>query len=372
MVISYNSNRALPLALLWTLVMSPVESLSQISFQTVSMDPSLIGPKTLFHAVLSNSSLSGEVVIEGDLKASNGSLVLSFKADPIRTGLGTTTLSAGMLTMRSFIYADTEAGRSARAFQRLPQGSYRFCLRLNAPQAEAWDEYCDRVEVEDLIFLDLVQPWNGDSIDEVRPALTWTMSGSALSVASSDVRITLVPMPPERGPAQALAAERPLFMMPHVKERTMAYPPGIPDLEPGRCYAWQAERLVGSRVVDRSDPWGFCVRARREPTHNKYVHLDRLEPGAIYEALDNKIFFRYDEPYASDRLSCIVHDGRNGPIEPKVIDDKAGGHVAGVRSVGANLYELDLQPYGLKSGHYDLVVRDEKGRGRTLKFHVTR
>lgn len=333
----------------------------------------MIGPKTLFLAVLHNSALPCDVNIEGDLKASTGSLVLSFKADPIRVGLGTTTVSSGALTMRSFIYADTEAGRSARTFQRLPQGSYRFCLRLNAPQAEAMDEYCDRIVVDDLIFLDLVHPWNGDSIDDVRPALSWTMSGSALSVASADVRITLVPMPSQRNPAQALAAERPLFMVPHVKERTMAYPPGIPDLERGRCYAWQAERLVESRVVDRSDPWGFCVRAHREEIHNKYVHLDRLEPGAIYEALANKIFFRYDEPYASSRLTCLIHNGRNERIEPQVLDDKDGEHAPGVRSVGANLYELDLQPYALKPGnYYYLVVRDEKGRDRTLKFHVTR
>lgn len=364
--------KARKLALVSTLVLWSCVSYAQISFQNVTIDPSMLGPRTLFHAVLNNAAIPTEIVLEGDIKTSNGSLVLSFKTDPVRASLGIATVSAAQLTMRSFRYADTEEGRSARNFHRLPQGVYHFCLRLNAPQAEAWDEYCDRVESNDFIFLDLVQPWNGDSIDEVRPALTWTMSGSMPTVASADVRITLVPMPPEMGPAQALAAERPLFMVPQVKERTIIYPPGIPDLEPGKCYAWQAERLVGSRVSDRSDPWGFCVRRHKEPQQNKYVHLDRLEPGATYQALDNKIFFRYDEPYASSRLNCLVHDGKNGRIEPQVLSDTDGQHAPGLRSVGANLYEVDLQPYGLKPGHYYLVVRDEKGRDRTLKFHVTR
>lgn len=161
-------------------------------------------------------------------------------------------------------------------------------------------------------------------------------------------------------------------MVPHVKERTLPYPFGVAGLEPGQCYAWQAERVVGSRVTDRSEPWGFCVRKHVEPLPNKYVRLDRVEPGAVYEAADRRIYFRYDEPYASAQVDCSILDERGGHVRPQLQDDAGAAAEMGVRSVGVNLYELDLQPYGLKPGYYDLVVRNEKGRARTMKFHVPR
>jgi hypothetical protein len=157
-----------------------------------------------------------------------------------------------------------------------------------------------------------------------------------------------------------------------VKQRTLSFPVGIADLERGKCYAWQAEKLDGTRVTDRSEPWSFCVKTHPEPFQNKYVRLDRMQPGAVYEALDEKIFFRYDEPYSSTRMDCSIYGKGHLRIDPQLSDDADKTAPAGARSVGVNLYELDLQPYGLKPGYYDLVVKNEKGRDRTLKFHIAR
>ena len=324
----------------------------------------------MFNATIMNMHGPCEIVIDGELRTREGEMVISFRTDRIALSAGSNLVTAGGVALRSFEYGSGDAGRSARHFQRLPGGEYRYCLRLDAPQAEARDEYCDRVKADALYYLDLVRPWNGDSIDEVRPALTWTLSGPDAWVSGADVRIVLVPMDKVK-PAQALASQRPLFMVPHVKERTMPYPAGIPDLERGKCYAWQAELLDGRRVVDRSEPWGFCVRRRKEVVPSKYVKLDRVAPGVVYEVVDGRIYFRYDEPYASDRVDCSIHDGRGKRMEPELREDASGSGSAGVRHVGVNLYELDLQPYRLTAGHYDLVVRNEKGRVRTLKFHIT-
>jgi len=103
----------------------------------------------------------------------------------------------------------------------------------------------------------------------------------------------------------------------------------------------------------------------------KYVRLDRQEPGTVYDAIDDRIFFRYDEPYSSTGLDCSILSAGSKVITPEVFGDaNEGSTLQNVRSVGVNLYELDLQPYGLRKGYYELVVKNEKGRVDRLKFHV--
>jgi hypothetical protein len=273
--------------------------------------------------------------------------------------------------MRVYEYGISEAGRSALKFSRLPQGEYVFCVRSEAIQAESHDEYCDQIQVEDFLFLDLVDPWDGDSIDEVRPTLSWTLTGTPMAMTGADVRIVLVPMEKGMLPAHALSLNRPLFMVPHVSEYSMAYPPGIPDLERGRCYAWQAERLDGSRIIDRSDPWGFCVRKHDKPVPVKYVLLGRDQNVATYQVVDDKIHFRYDSPYAIAALDCSVRDKHGKRVDAEAHKDGTSGTIQ-LGNKGAGLFELDLQPLGLKSGQYELVVKDAKQGVSKLPFVITR
>ncbi len=348
------------------------QAFAQISFQHVLVQEALISPSTLFTATLHNAGPTAMVHFEGEVRTRSGEDVLRFASLPFTVPAGMSSVNAGQLTMRTFVHGTGDAGRHARLFQRLAGGHYRWCMRLVPSGSETNDQYCDELMVEDLLFLDLVMPWNGDTIDEVRPSLTWTFSGSTTGAVPDGVRLVLAPMPKDMRPAQALVASPPMFMVPEVGQRTVPYPPGIDDLQRGHCYAWQVERLVDGRVADRSDPWGFCVRERKEPVHNKYVHLDRIQSGVIYEALDEKIFFRYDEPYASKQLYVRVRGVGGRHFEPRAEVGGAAGTRTGLRSIGVNLYEVDLQPYGLKPGVYDLIVHDEKSRVRSLKFRISR
>lgn len=332
----------------------------------------MFSQRTFMRAGLLNTGPACMVQMDGAVHTRSGEPVLRFSCAPFQMPTGTRTVSAAELTMSTFVFGAGEAASAAQRFNRLPGGEYRFCVRVRSAGNEMDDEFCDKFSIEDLMFLDLVSPWDGDTIDEVRPALSWTMAGSSTMLAMAELRLVLVPMEAQGRPGQALSAAVPIFIIPRLRERVVAYPAGLPSLVPGQCYAWQVEQLEGARVVDRTEPWGFCVRKHEEPVQNKYVRLDRQQPGAIYEALDRKVFFRYDEPYSSSVVDCAIMDAAGRKIEPQIVDDVHEGAITGARSVGVNLYELDLQPYGLNPGYYDLVVRNEKGRARTLKFHVGR
>jgi hypothetical protein len=340
----------------------------QLSIQQVDVQGENMSPSTFFHAMVLNGGGAQAVRFEGRLVSKAGEQVLSFSAQPMVLQTGALSLRAEMLTFSSFAVGPGPVGRTVRQTNRLPEGDYTFCLRARSDQGEDEDELCEVYRMEELIFLDLISPWNGDTIDEVRPTLSWVLSGSPTMVQGGQARIVVVPLPKSMSTAQALASQVPVYMHPETSQRTLAHPPGQPDLLRGQCYAWQAERVLEGRVVDRSDPWSFCVRKREEPTADKYIRLDRMQPGIVYKAIDRRLFFRYDEPYASQSLTCAVIDAEGRRLEPEVNKEGAGTLQAGNSAPGANLYELDLSPYGLKPGIYTLEVRDIKGRRYELRF----
>ncbi len=322
----------------------------------------------MFHTVLNNSGSNTRFWLEGEISDMYGRSILTFLTSPKEISTGTWTYGAVDLVMRSFIYAAGDAGQSAQYFQKLPNGRYRFCLRVRS-DGEGDDQLCETYEVEDFLALDLVHPWDKDTVDETRPTLSWALTASA---PTADVRLVLAPLAEGRRPAQALAYERPLFIIPQVSPGAVPFPTALPDLERGKCYAWQVEQVDGTRIKERSEPWGFCVRLTLPPPVNKYVRLDRQEPGTVYEVTDGRVFFRYDESYDSRSMTCAVYGPARKHIEPVTLNEGGTKATANARNVGPNLFELDLQPYHLKRGMYELVVTDEMGRTRTLILKIAR
>lgn len=345
---------------------------AQVTIQSATLNGELFTPTTLYQLVVMNNGPATSVRIEGAILTKQGEQVASFRSNEHLLSTGVATLSATAIPMATFTYGTGDMGRNARVHQRLAGGNYKWCVRISSAALETNDEWCDVLEMQDLIYLDLVMPWNGDSIHEVRPALTWTMSGTPAATAAAQVRITVVPQPARMNAAQALAAEVPIFNLSNVTQRTLPYPTGAPDLERGKCYAWQAERLIEGRVADRSDPWSFCVRDIPRPMADKYVLLDRVEPGSIYQAIDERIYFRYDEPYSTSTLTCVILGPDRHQLEPIARNDNAEEALTSTKRAGVNLYELDLSTYALKAGTYTLRVFDGKGRQHELQFNVPR
>ncbi len=342
-------------------------SYGQLTINSIHLNTSLISPSTLFHLILTNSGSNTRFSLQGDLVDHKGELVLSFQTIPLDMATGTRTFNAAELAMRTYRYAGSDAGRSAQLFQRLPNGTYTFCLQLRS-DSEGEDRLCEEQIVDEFLMLDLVHPWDRDTIDETRPTLTWSLSTSGAPTANA--RLVLSSMPAERTPTQAMAGERPRVMVPDVRPGTIPYPPTVPDLQRGKCYAWQVEVLDGTRVKERSEPWGFCVRPMTTTRVNKYVRLEGLQTGAVYEVFDDRVYFRYDEPYASSSISCIILGADRTIIIPDAQNESGKNTSMNARNVGANLFELDLQPYHLKSGTYELIVSDEMGKTSNLLINV--
>jgi len=108
----------------------------------------------------------------------------------------------------------------------------------------------------------------------------------------------------------------------------------------------------------------------------KYVRLEDIQPGSVYNVLDDRIYFRYDEAYASKELTCWVYKKSDALEDVTPAPDKEINSAAGAgnspKSIGMNLYAFDLSSHVLRPGYYTLVVKNEKNRSFILPFHIDR
>ena len=255
---------------------------------------------------------------------------------------------------------------------RLIPGLYELCVRItNDPAMEESDSFCEEVEVEDYGTLDLVYPWDGDTIEDDRPVLSWTrLDGKPSASVPAGYRLVLVEMRPGMDANASMQVGRPLFIAPGLTSYFVPYPNGVPSLVAGKCYAWEVQRTSGASISDRTGPWSFCLRKEDAPTPNKYVDLTGHGRIAQYEVVDDHVYFRVDEPYASHELQCVVLNSDGSAMHPDGAIASERGRPA-LKSAGVNLYDLDLSTYHLPRGNFELVVKDAKKKEYRLGLHVT-
>jgi hypothetical protein len=127
------------------------------------------------------------------------------------------------------------------------------------------------------------------------------------------------------------------------------------------------ERSSTGLVIDRTEPWSFCIGKAPSRPAAQYIILGDLESDAIHRPVDDMLYFRFDGAFTSDRLTCSVLDSKGERIvAPGDVQD----HLVVQRSPSALLCAFDLSPYGLKAGTYTLVVTDGKGKRDQLRFSI--
>ncbi|MGV3638028.1 MAG: hypothetical protein ACO1NQ_10360 [Flavobacteriales bacterium] len=273
--------------------------------------------------------------------------------------------------MREFSWGSGERALAAQREHRLGGGEYEVCLD-GVLGSEPLTPYCESFDVEDLLFIDLTEPWDRDTIDEVRPTLYWTLTGPSSPKDDLDLLLTLAPLNGEKSPQRAVGSSVPVFRLPDPSYPLVPYPSGVPSLEPGRCYAWQVSALRRGIIRERSEAWSFCVRKRATPVDDRYILLRDNSDATIHHVLNERIHFRFDEPYTVNDIRCEVLNAEHTIITPDatLLDGQGRPLTPNLRNIGVNLYEFDLSSYHLPTGRYELRVKDGKNRERSILFAI--
>lgn len=349
---------------------------SQVVVLYLGLDQFDVSPVSLVRADL-HVMIDGDYRIIGTLvSGSSGEEVLSVRTAAVHLSPGSYVLDASRFSFEQVNYSSGAAGRALLTAQgSLPAGDYEHCVRVEPMgSGEALDELCETVFVESFGFMDLVHPAEGDTIDELRPALTWLKAGMP-SGNELHYRLILVEKLPEQDAQVAVTSQSAIVLLPNVTSETVLYPLDAKELVPGHSYAWQVQALEPSsgRLINSTLAWDFHVRLPKRPKSLKYALPGTALDGERYMAHDDMVYFRLDEPYAAERLACELFNEEGVAVLPDDVeranDDRA---IANAKQVGVNQYALDLRPYHLKSGYYTLKVVTEKGDARYLRIRTER
>lgn len=223
-------------------------------------------------------------------------------------------------------------------------------------------------------FLNLVVPYDGDTLDTKLPVLTWTHSEPFSALARNEYyKIVVAEIRKDQSAEQAVFSNPAVFSKSFLVTHSVAYPSDAVELKEGKSYAWQVQKFSNNVMVNKTDVWSFVIPVENKKPDIKYVVLKKEYDAAYYVAYNERIFFQFDEPYASEGLSYSIYNSRHKEMKVGVTNEgraKTAEKNDGIKHQGNNRYELDLAGYGLKTGYYYLEVLDSKNRKSVLKFFI--
>lgn len=348
-----------------------VQAWPQTQITSALVDGVIFAPTTFLTVSVFHDGPGERASFSGSVSTREGATIVRFRTGEVVLRTGDNVLASVDLALREFSWGSGALALAAQREHRLAGGEYKVCID-GVLGGESLTPYCEPFDVEEVLFLDLTEPWDRDTIDEVRPALYWTLTGSSAPKNDLDLLLTLAPLNEEKSAQRAVGSSVPVFRLPDPSYPLVPYPSGVPSLEPGRCYAWQVSALRRGIIRERSEAWSFCVRKRPTPVDDRYILLRDNSDATIHRVLNERIHFRFDEPYSVWVIHCEVLNAEHTIISPdaSLIVGQGRTVTPNLRNIGVNLYEFDLSSYHLSTGRYELRVKDGKDRERSILFSI--
>jgi hypothetical protein len=349
---------------------------AQVSVSSASLQSFNVTPITVCQAVLMNSGGETSVKIKAQVFNSAGQELLTVTTAPIVVRTGMNSLQPSQIQTASVVYGSNAQAGYVQTQHQLPSGVFRHCITVFAGGGEPQDEYCQELESSATSFLNLVSPFDGDTLDASTPVLNWTHSESfSLLAPGESFVIVIAKMSKDQDAEAAVTANIPHYQMRNVLRHDIQYPADAPALKVGETYAWQVQKFAagGQGVIAKSEAWKFTIREEKVVPDQKYAVLKRKPDAGYYFAANDKIFFRFDEPYAGAKLKCRILNEKQEELLPVMENEEnreKGAETENLKTTGYNRFEMDLSPYNLKTGYYYLEVMNEKNEKYILKFYV--
>ncbi|MBL4706130.1 MAG: hypothetical protein JKY54_16510 [Flavobacteriales bacterium] len=342
---------------------------AQLNVMSSSFSAYNVTPNSISQVSISSSN-SGMVYIESQLTNSANEVVLRVKSEPVQIVIGLNVFGAHNTQFQSTAFSNSPQAKFIQTQHRLPSGVFNHCIRIIPISGiEDGDEYCNQINAEEDGFLYLINPMDQDTIDTFNPLLLWAHSEPFNLLNQGEFfKMTLVELQIDQSAQDGIIKNQPVFLKTYLSRHEVPYPFDAKKLMPGKRYGWQVQKISNGAIINQTEAWEFVLVENEIPEDHMYVKLLKKLDGGHYKVQNDRIFFRFDERYKSDHLVCRIYTDASVLIEPELLNKQK--QEIGAKVTGYNNYELDVQPYHLKTGFYLLEVENEKGDKYLLKFYV--
>lgn len=348
---------------------------SQVSVVNIQLLPYNITPESMLSAAIMNSGDAQQVEMVSKLYNFNNELLLMVKSAPfnLKNGLNSSfDLSRKAIGIE---YSSNNQSNYIKTTHSLPSGAFKICVEIIISKSvEIADQFCDEVESDFNQYLYLVYPSDKDTIDTSTPLLIWSHS-EPFSVLSQGeyYRMVVTEIKEKQGPDEAVTVNTPLMAKNYLTVHNLQYPYDAKELEEGKHYAWQVQKLANGVITNKTEAWEFIVNKKPETKEIRYVALKQSVDASYYTAFNSKIFFKFNEGYNSHgNIMANIKSDKGESILVSITKDDLGEKKSDdlkIKSAGDNRFILDLDKQNIKPGFYLMEIRNEKKEVYYLKFY---
>jgi hypothetical protein len=216
----------------------------------------------------------------------------------------------------------------------------------------------------------LLSPHNGDTIHTKHPILLWSYLGNPAPNNDRDFyRLILVKLNKGQSPEAGIMVNQPMIKMDRIPGSQLFYPYDAPELEDGKRYGWQIQRITNGVLADKSEAFEFILPLP-EPPLAQYYRMKFKPDGAIWNTFNGRFCFTLDNPYQENQLKYLVYDSQNQLVNTVLhLDDQQKELSVPIKKVGTNYYEIAFSG-SLPPGIYRIVVMDPKKQRYEAKFRI--
>lgn len=303
------------------------------------------------------------------VKDINGAEVVSILVPQLSIHPGVNTLNRGVFTNSNIRFGGSPAAGILHQSGRFPEGEYEYCFELDVQQAKPSQppivyENCFTQALQPSTPLLLTDPYDGAEICNLRPGFSWQPPMPLQS--DMRYRIIVAAVNDKQQPVEALANNRPVINVGDLRQFTIIYPAGAPDLIKEQTYAWQVTALSGRTVITQSEIWTFkvhCDDSIPAAESGTYRELKPESDKNYYIAAAGIIRFSFTNYYSAGKLDYEIIDLAN----PENIIKKLPR-----LSMQTGHNKIDLKPSGsaaLKSGNqYLLKIKNAGNQELIMRF----
>ncbi len=346
---------------------------AQISILSSSINAFNITPQSIMQVNVMNNDQETMVYLECKIFNSGNEQLLNVKTQPFILRKGMNALSGFNMQFGSVEYSNSNQSTYVKSMHTLPSGKFNACYVLSLLSNEPGDEYCLDLESDISSFLTLISPMDKDTIDTPNPMLVWTHSEPFNILAPGEYfRIIVTELLKDQNTESGVTSNTPIYMKNYVTTHQLLYPYDAKELEPGKHYGWQVQKLSNGVIVNKSEAWEFVLKSDLMSRGNKYAVLKSKLDAGYYTPTNSKVYFLFNEEYTSKSLAYSIFNSKRELVQPRLRNEdsvnKSEAFVA--KSIGNNRYEIDLDKMNAPTGIYTLEVKNEKGEIFLLRFYV--
>jgi len=329
-----------------------------------------ITPKSLLEVSIMNSAGDLQVVMEAKILNNRNEALLNVTTKPFTLKKGLNIVSQLNVALVSVLYASSAEATFIKTSHMLPSGKYHYCASISG--VDVSDQLCQEMEAENSAFLFLVFPPDKEEIETKNPMLIWTHSEPfSMNNQTDYYRIIVTDLNKGQSAEAAVNTNIPVYMKNYLTSHQVQYPIDAKELQPGKEYAWQVQKISNGTIVNKTEAWQFRLKPPVIIKDNKYALMKEELDGSYYTVENSKLFFSIQERYfSSGKLNCRILNDQKKEIEPPAPLNESNKKELAYKSNGDNRYMINTDELGLKKGFYTLEVTNEKKQKFYLKFEV--